>query len=517
MVQAFNREAVRRAYAVLAMGLGALVMGRTAFAQVDPVVFSFATVGDSRTDPNAPDPTTLITNPNPTTQGGVPSLTGQMLPQDNEWVQNTLALSTILSNIQSQGPNLLFFNGDMIFGYGRPIIPTTWQANPQAALTLPNSWGNYLVPSDVVTPPKTPPVPPANPPLLTSDFVFQLQQYAYWRGLIAPMFLAGTYVIPVPGNHETQCSSTAAPYGTAGNLATNPNCDTKTEGNLQGKTAYIENENMFRMSTADLVQDLTTNLRFSNATGFFPTNVTGLTAQDAPAASTNNGNITSSQAELSYSFDITAKPGLILHFAVINTDPAGADSTAPADWLANDFLNAKSRGASKYFVFGHKAAFTYNYNPAGSTPVAPGGLDARTVVSNGKAVIDTTLRDAFWSVIAQYGATYFAGHEHTVNVSRNPDPKGLNPAPFQVIVGSGGSPFDDKMTLTNCAEPNISGCEPGQAHSSDRYYAWALVQVHQSGTITMQVSGFNDQFGGVQDLTVYDVPGKSFAGVTTLQ
>jgi hypothetical protein len=39
----------------------------------------------------------------------------------------------------------------------------------------------------------------------------------------------------------------------------------------------------------------------------------------------------------------------------------------------------------------------------------------------------------------------------------------------------------------------------------DRYYAWATVQVHASGNISLQVSGFSDQFGPVQDLGYYDV------------
>src|SRR5580692_8327200 len=113
MMKASSREARRRACALLAASISALTTGSLALAQSDPVVFSFATVGDSRTDPNKPDATTLLANPNPTSQGGVPSLTGTILPQDNQWVQNTAAFATILSGIQTQNPNLLFFNGDM--------------------------------------------------------------------------------------------------------------------------------------------------------------------------------------------------------------------------------------------------------------------------------------------------------------------------------------------------------------------------------------------------------------------
>jgi len=30
--------------------------------------------------------------------------------------------------------------------------------------------------------------------------------------------------------------------------------------------------------------------------------------------------------------------------------------------------------------------------------------------------------------------------------------------------------------------------------------------VHASGNVSMQVSGFSDQFGSIQDLSIYDVP-----------
>jgi hypothetical protein len=463
----------RRASVACAISIVAMSVAGIARAQAyDPVVFSFATVGDSRTDPNKPDAYTLLANPNPTSQDGGPSLTGTILPQDNEWVQNTEALSTILGGIQAQNPNLLFFNGDMVFGYGRPTLPTAW-ANGK-----PNSWNT----AQTVSP----------------DTIFEYVQYAYWRGMIANLFLNGTYVLPVPGNHETQCSFSAAPYSTG---TPNPNCDNTTQGNLSGKTAYADNENMFRFNTSDLVQDLVSNLRFSHVTGFFATNTNGFTQATAPAASTNNGPITSDQHDLTYSFDIQAQPGLLLHFVVINTDPAGADSIAPSDWLASDFAAAKSRGASKFFVFGHKPAFTYNYSAASGVNLAPAGLDATLNSQNVPA-----FRNTFWSVIAQYGATYFCGHEHTVNVAQYADPTGAyQGTPYQVIVGSGGSPFDDKLVGT-CSSTNPPGCvEPKLTNPFDRYYAWALVSVHQSGNVSMRISGFSDQFGPVLDLTLYDV------------
>jgi len=487
---------LRRIALTLSLTAAGLGYGATAGAQSDPVIFSFSTVGDSRTDPGKADATTLLANPSPTTEGGQPSLTGTILPQDNQWVTNTEAFQTIVNGIKSQNPNLLFFNGDIVFGYGRPILPSAW-ANGK-----PNSWTQ----TESVTP----------------DAVFEYIQYAYWRGMVANLFLSGTYVMPVPGNHETQCSYSAEPYSSS---APNPNCNnasgtvtnTSWPNNLTGKTAYPENENMFRFNMGDLISDLTTNIRFSNVTGFFATNTNGLTQTTAPGVSdTNSGN---DQTDLSYSFDIAPQAGVLLHFVVINTDPSGNDSTAPVNWLSNDLAAAKQRGVTNVFVFGHKPAFTYNYLSATAGTSAlppttnnpgPGGLDANytTSVVNGVTTYATPNRDAFWSLIAQYGATYFSGHEHTVNISEQADPTGTYATtPYQVIVGSGGSPFDDKLVGTcsaskppGCVEPNSAG-----SHAYDRYYAWATVSVHASGNISLQVSGFSDQFGPVQDLGIYDV------------
>lgn len=469
-----NRDSIRgpvtaRPFSKLAFcavfaGLG---LGQLAHAS-DPVVFSFATVGDSRQDPAKPDPTTLL-----------PNNTGALLPQDAQWLQNTKAFSRILRSIAAEKPSLLFWNGDMIYGYGRPILPVvtgsgTSAGNGGAAVSdtavwtggSPNLWTGQNTTATI-----------------TPDFVFQYTQYAYWRGMIGNMFELGTYVIPVPGNHETQCNNTKAPYSSG---TPNPNC-------ASGTHAYAENENAFRANMGDLIQDLVTNTRFQTVSGFAAANTNGLTALTAAASSTNNGPITGSQVDLSYSFDITTAAGL-LHFAIINTDPSGADGIAPADWLAGDLAAAQSRaggGVIKYFVFGHKPAFTYNYAAASGGSVAAGGLDATSPI---------TYRNNFWKVIAQYGATYFCGHEHIPNVSQHADPTGTyTSTPYQVIVGSGGSPFDDVLvgTCPACAEPVLT-------NPSDRFYAWALVQVHQSGSVSLALHGFNDAFGPTQALTYYN-------------
>lgn len=482
--------------------LAALGVSRTVGAQsVDPVIFSFATVGDSRQDPKKPDPTTFIANTSPASQGGSPSFSGTVLPQDQLFLQNSAAWSVIQQGVVSQGAQLLFFNGDMIYGYGRPILPTEWTGAPL-------TW-------------KTPITPSLNETVYPDAF-FEYIQYAYWRGTVSTMFSNGTYVLPVPGNHETQCSATASPYSAT---SPNPNCSTTING---GKQAWADNENAFRANMGDLIQDLVSNLRFSNVSGVFATNVTGLTNSSSPGPTStvcttpgttsstcaysagtpaNNGPITGTQQQLDYSFDIVP-PGtsLLLHFAVINTDPSGADATAPSDWLAGDFAAAAARAraagrTAKYFTFGHKAAFTYNYLPN----LSAGGLDANTSTS-------PNYRNLFWHVIAQYNATYFCGHEHVPNVQKFADPTpgtSVTNTPYQVIVGSGGSPFDDAMTGS---APNYT--EPSEAAATDRYYAWALVQVHQSGAVTLNLSGFPDTGigGSVYDLQNYDVPGAVFTG-----
>lgn len=489
----------------------------------DPIVFSFATVGDNRQDPKKPDQTTFLANGSPTTTNGGPSLTGGLLPQDQIFLENSLAWNIIQQGITGQGAQLLFFNGDMIYGYGRPTLPSQWTSAAGGAdisgVGYPANWKTPITSANLPANPLTPTTSALYP-----DGVFEYIQYAYWRGQIAQLFTTGTYVIPVPGNHETQCSNQAYPYSSS---SPNPQC---AGGSTSTKTAYPENENAFRANTEDLVQDLSANLRFSTVSGVFATNLTGVSAASAPgvggtpcavgattattcyytAGGTLGGQAVSntqpgatlsgSQQFLDYSFDVPVpNTSLLLHFAVINTDPAGSDATAPSDWLAGDLAAAQARAQSagktaKYFVFGHKPAFYYIYN---STVSAGGGLDQNLATAN-----------AFWHVITTYGATYFSGHEHIPNVQAYPDP--LNPSnpnvSYQVIVGSGGSPFDDAL--------NANLTEPAENHYEDRYYAWAWVQVHQSGAVTLNMSGFPDTGigGGVYDLQNYDVPGTTFSG-----
>jgi hypothetical protein len=309
----------------------------------DPVVLSFSTVGDSRQDPVTPDPTTL-------------PLSGQ----DAHWLQNTRAWTRISRSIEHQGSSLLFFNGDMIMGYGHAITPTN-------GTNVPN--------------------------IVNSDLVKFYTQYAFWRGMVAGMMEAGTYVVPVPGNHETQSKPL-------------------------GKKAQVANEDAWRANMGDLILDPS---RFVNLFGEPPTNSNVL----------NNGPLdalASDQTQLSYSFDFHGS-----HFVVINTDPFGRDAHAPVNWLASDLQAAQARGFRRNFVFGHKPAFTYYYGVTNTLPATPSGLDN-----------DLASRDAFWNVIEQYGATYFCGHEHVFNIMRPTATTGGNA--WQILVGSGGSPFEAAPT-----------------------------------------------------------------------
>lgn len=375
----------------------ALVVSSVSFAAVphgdepedhDPVVLKFSTVGDSRQDPVTFDPTT-----------------GPLTGQDRIWLQNSKAWSRIMRSIEDEKSSLLFFNGDMIMGYGL--------AGPTASNSV----------ADVVG----------------SDLMAFYRQYAFWRGMVAPLMEAGTYVVPVAGNHEVQSKPL-------------------------GKKAQVENENAWRANMGDLIID---TARFKAIVGAEATNVNVQ----------NNGvydGLATDQSQLSYSFDVGD-----VHFAVINTDPVGKDNVAPAGWLATDFSAATARGAKHFFAFGHKPAYTYYFGT--NTPPNPGisGLDKIPAS-----------RDAFWNVIEQYHATYFCGHEHEFNMMQ---PKG---AAWQVIVGSGGSPFD--------AKPGEVTLNP----ATDRTYAWATVAIHRSGKVTLTARGFSDAFGPTHTLKRIKLSGE---------
>jgi hypothetical protein len=307
-------------------------------------------------------------------------------PQDAIWLQNTRVWSRIMREVQTHRPELLFFNGDMIMGY------------KDAAVT-------------------------ANHEALN-------RQYAFWRGMTTQLLETGTYVVPVPGNHETQDKSA-------------------------GKVSRPANEVLWRDNMGDLILDVP---RFTALVGQPPARFDVANNPSSPATAAAD-HVTTDQKQLSFSFDVGTS-----HFAVVNTDPVGHDAHAPAAWLAADLAAAKAAGARSFFVFGHKPAWSYFYPLASGVPTTKtNGLDS---------VADLSGRDAFWSLIEQYGAAYFCGHEHIFHAAQ---PAGRA---WQVIVGSGGSPFESDAVA-----------------AIDRTYAYAVVKVFASGRARAKVYGFSEALG----------------------
>jgi hypothetical protein len=352
--------------AALLLALGLAQAARPA----DPVVMSFATVGDSRADPDS-----------------------AATRQDQAYLQNTRALARILREIQAAKPKALFFNGDMIMGY-------------------------------------------------TDDKPTLYRQYAYWRGMVAGLMEAGTYVVPVSGNHEMQHKG-------------------KDGGGKTVKIARPENEQLWRENMGDLILD---TARWKEVTGI---EATAFDPANAPAVG-GPDQIQSSQSQLSYSFDAGGS-----HFAVINTDPVGNDGHGPANWLAEDFRQARARGARRFFAFGHKPAYTYFFKNG----VKADGMDIYP--DNAKA---------FWDVMEQFGATYFCGHQHIFNAQQPARASGGSA--WQVMVGSGGSPFSAK---------------PGDGAPRDRMYAWAVARIHASGKVHVDVYGFDEHYGKTARLESLDL------------
>src|ERR1700675_4248719 len=104
----FRTSKLMFAVTVLASAMAAV--SQFALAEIDEdddrgVILTFSTVGDSRQDPVTFDLTTA-----------------PLTPQDAIWLQNTKAWSRIMRSIQAQKSNLLFFNGDMVMGYGNADV-----------------------------------------------------------------------------------------------------------------------------------------------------------------------------------------------------------------------------------------------------------------------------------------------------------------------------------------------------------------------------------------------------------
>ena len=98
----------------------------------------------------------------------------------------------------------------------------------------------------------------------------------------------------------------------------------------------------------------------------------------------------------------------------------------------------------------------------------------------------------FWKVIEDNNATYFCGHEHIFNVSQ-PTIKSGGKA-YQVMVGSGGSPFDDNKTPKNDPDYELK-------HT----YAWANVSVRASGKVHIDFKGFDENYGPTKTIGQLDI------------
>lgn len=271
-----------------------------------------------------------------------------------------------------------------------------------------------------------------------SDVNILNREYAFWRGVVGTAFEHGMYVFPVPGNHETQ----------------------DNYKDVNGKTVKKStqtNEDTWRDNMGDIIVD---QKRFAQILG---DNIAGWDPNNYPQIGMDR--ITTQQKQLDYSFDYRGS-----HFVIINTDPTGNDSHAPTEWLAKDLADAKARGMKHSFVFGHKLAYTYYYD----TSATVSGLD-----------VDMNATNAFWKVIQDNKATYLSGHEHIFNVSR-PN----NGSAYQIVVGSGGSPFEAKKPTNN---------------PIDRDYAYVTAKVYESGKVHFDAYGFDANYGPTQNFMSWDL------------
>ena len=200
---------------------------------------------------------------------GEPLTTGAT-EQDLLWLQNTKVLARMIREMQIEKPQALFYNGDMIYGY-------------------------------------------------SSEKEKMERYYAYWRGMMASLMESGTYIVPIPGNHEVQIK-------------------VKNADGKEKKTAVVENETIWRTNMGDLI--------------FNPDRWKSLTHEEATAWNVENkpkigsDGITTDQRQLSYSFDVGKS-----HFSMINTDPVGFDSSAPVQWLEADFKAAKKKRSKEVLYF----------------------------------------------------------------------------------------------------------------------------------------------------------------------
>jgi hypothetical protein len=247
----------------------------------------------------------------------------------------------------------------------------------------------------------------------------------------------------VPGNHETQVKSKDADGRTV-------------------KLASQAGEDAWRANMGDLIID---TIRWQEILG----GAVEHWSQGNHPPLGGADNIRTDQSQLSYSFDFRG-----MHFTVINTDAVGNDGRAPVAWLEKDLATAAVRGVKRFFIFGHRPAYTYRFSANAETV----GLD-----------LFPENQRAFWDLVERYRAVYFCGHEHIFNLMQPRLASGGSS--WQVLVGSGGSPFDArKKELKN---------------PEDRTYAWAEVSVYSNGRVHLDAYGFDEFFNPTRLLKSMDI------------
>jgi hypothetical protein len=219
--------------ALAALSVAACSDPATAPADPNGVAYSFVVVGCNRLD--KADTNTTV----------------------NASTANLAQLSKTLEEVAALKPKLLFFAGDMVFGY-------------------------------------------------TPDTVALASQLTAWKALYeaSPVKAAGTELVAVPGNHETQNTA---------------------------KIAYAAAERTWLRIMAPYLT------RGGNGPG-------------AGGADT----LKTDQSRLTYSFDYQDA-----HFVTLNTDPVGADWSVPVAWVATDLGAARTRGVKHIFAISHKPAYEY--------------------------------------------------------------------------------------------------------------------------------------------------------------
>ncbi|MCI0474102.1 MAG: metallophosphoesterase [Ignavibacteria bacterium] len=143
---------------------------------------------------------------------------------------------------------------------------------------------------------------------------------------------------------------------------------------------------------------------------------------------------------LTYSFDF-----LNTHFIMITTNRwyyGNPDDTTDdrrdwryvkhIDWLENDIISAKEKGAELIFVLSHEPAFPVGGHLRDCLPNL--GKDVKLPLDSVRNFY-LTRRNEFWNILSKYNVSaYICGHEHLYG-------RQLVGGVFQITAGSAGAPL----------------------------------------------------------------------------